>query len=105
MSLNIYGASDDLVEIEGHVTEEIGCFQRPVKLEIGTRETGGLRVIAVYAPKGSKYGVWRLSVEPLDEDIVVPWPVSVETKGYSCVIRIHCPDDVPVFRKGKRVGP
>ena len=30
--LRIYGASDDLVELEGDLNEEIGCYGAPVEI-------------------------------------------------------------------------
>lgn len=106
MSIDIYGASDDLVEIEGHVSEEIGAYDKRVAIEVGTMATGGLRVLAEYSPKDSTVGVWRMSVEPLDEDVRIPWPVQVDMseRGYSCVVRVVCPDDTPVFHDGERLG-
>ena len=39
----IYGASDDLIEIDGDISDEIGCYdhKRPIKFEVsdGTKAT------------------------------------------------------------------
>lgn len=93
--LRIYGASDDLVEIEGDVSEELGARDRQRTITIGD-DKGGLRVIAKYAP-GSR-AVWRLSVEPIDEEVPIPWPVHVELAepGYSCAVVVDCPPGTPV---------
>ena len=103
--IRIYGVSDDLVEIEGDVEEEIGCYDKAVTLEVGGAK-GGLRVVAEYAPRhaSSDVGVWRLGVEPIDEDVPIPWPVRVELaeRGYSPVINIDCPPGTPVQRKGAK---
>jgi hypothetical protein len=96
MSLRIYGASDDLVEIEGDVQEEIGCYDTQVTLEIGGLD-GGIRVIADYGV--DKAAVWRLALEPVDEDVPVPWPVRTELggRGYSLVIIVDCPPGTPIY--------
>jgi hypothetical protein len=95
--LRIYGASDDLVELDGIVYDELGAYNSHRVITVGD-DKGGLRVIAEYAPKHIKTGagVWRLSVEPIEEDVPCPWPVRVEVKGYSTHIVIDCPEGTPV---------
>lgn len=93
--IKVYGASDDLVEIEGDVRDEIGSTGGG-QVIIGD-EAGGIRIVAKYAvAKG--IGVWRLGVEPIDEDVPVPWPVRVEQteRGYSLAVIVDCPPGTPV---------
>lgn len=105
--LRIYGASDDLVEIEGHFEEEIDCYDSAVVITVGWPEASpgenarGLRVYIRYAPDWAKTGVWPVAVAPLDDDAEIPWPVSVTLggRGYSSELTIDCPDDVPVSWK------
>jgi len=61
MKTKIYGASDDLIEIEGAVSDEIGCYdhKRPIKFECsdGTKASifydGDWKIHVFFA--GSKY--------------------------------------------------
>jgi hypothetical protein len=61
MKTKIYGASDDLIEIEGDVSEEHGCFdhKKPINIEVsdGTKGTifydGEWKINVVFA--GNKY--------------------------------------------------
>lgn len=110
MALKIYGASDDLVEIEGHFTEEVDCYDKNVLITVGWpeasagEESRGLQILMKYAPKWTDSGVWSAELAPLDEDVKIPWPVSVKLgeRGYTVEVIIDCPDDVPVtFKKIK----
>jgi len=102
--LKIYGASDDLVEIEGHVREEFNVIDRPCRVRVGTANDGGVDVVMLYG----KSGMWGASIELLDGDgeldncAPIPWPIEVR-KGlrgieasYSVVVEIACPDGTPV---------
>lgn len=105
--LKIYGASDDLVEIEGHVEDEIDCYNTSVVVTVGWKEAApgrdaqGLHVKMTFAPKWTETGVWTAELSPLDEDVEIPWPVYVKLggRGYSAEVLIDCPDDVPVTWK------
>ena len=107
----IYGASDDLVEIEaeGPYGDEIGCFDDSVTIEVGDRQSGGLRVVMEYATaRADAAGVWSAAVSPLDEDVPIPWPVRVvlAERGYSPVVEIDCPSDTKIgARRGESGGP
>lgn len=110
MALVIYGASDDLVEIEGHFEEEVDCYDRAVRVTVGWPEASagedsrGVHVLMRYAPKWVETGVWTAEISPLDEDVEIPWPVTVKLggRGYTAEVHIDCPEDVPVtFKKLK----
>lgn len=94
MGLTIYGSSDDLVELEGEVREEINADHAEIR--IGT-DLCGLVVTADYAPRKAGGAVWRLAVEQVDEDVPLPWPVRVEPRhAYSPQVVIDCPPGTTV---------
>lgn len=111
--LKIYGASDDLVEIEGSIEDEINCYDASVEFTVGYPEPApgrniqGVKIIMRYAPKWANAGVWTAEIFPIDEDIDIPWPVSItlSERGYSAQVLVDCPIDTPVkWRKIKNVG-
>ena len=69
--LKIYGASDDLVEIEGHVVDEIDCYDSNVILTVGwldektPQASRGLYVIMRYSPSHLGNGCWSAELAPL----------------------------------------
>jgi hypothetical protein len=90
--LRIYGASDDLVELEGIVDEEIPGDDVTITVgELGFE--GGLTVRALY---GRINACWEMAVGLLDEDEPIPWPVTVTHKGYTVTVEISCPDGTKV---------
>lgn len=101
--LRIYGASDDLVELEGIVDQELGCYG-VAKIRVGTDE-GGVDVLMAYAPFRGGGGTWAAMLAPLDEGVPIPWPVAIkhrERRGeveYSVVVEIDCPTGTPVSRE------
>lgn len=103
MGIQIYGASDDLVEIEGDVRDEIAPGRA---IMVGGHERG-VRVVMKYAV--GKVGVWRGCVEQIDEGVPM-FPVTVveadpggkpDPKSYSVKVCIDCPPGTPVM-VGKR---
>lgn len=109
--LRIYGASDDLVELEGIVSDEVNHVGGgPVRLRIGD-DTGGLFVVMKYS--AGPGAVWSARIEQIEDDVPIPWPVTVRTQdpqnhcgvaGYTVIVEIGCPEGTPVFRGKKRVG-
>lgn len=104
--IKIYGHSDDVVVIGGNYTGETKSGH---KILIGTLECG-LFVSMQYAP--SKSGpVWRASIEQINEDILLPWPVTIvnaEPSGYplstySVMVIVDCPIDTPVKSKNTKI--
>jgi hypothetical protein len=96
MGLRIYGASDDLIEIEGDVREEIGSYDKDCTIQIGDK-TGGLLVTMSYGKRGT--ACWSAEISLIDEGIPIPWPVTVclgESCEYSAQVDIYCPADTPV---------
>lgn len=97
--LKMYGASDDLVEIEGKNPgcDEIGCFDHDVVVTVGDETTGGVRVAWHYG------GEWTAEIGPLAEGVPIPWPIRVRgadarlrESDYSAVVEIDCPETVAV---------
>lgn len=98
--IRIYGASDDLVEVENDARplrpgepDEIGHFNRPTLLRvtpIDGAERGGLLVRMRYASFPG--AVWSAELAQIDEDEPIPWPVTVRhgkpSRGYSVVVEI-----------------
>jgi hypothetical protein len=103
--IRIYGASDDLVEIEGDVQDEVS----PGKMiKIGTDEKG-MYVTFRYAANKKSGGVWRGTVEQIEEGIPM-FPMTVglaeasgfpDPRSYSVLFTIDCPPGTPVW-VGKR---
>lgn len=112
--VSVYGASDDLVELEGGVDDEIGCYEKPVEIEFGhpgpDSDGKGVRLLVEYAPGGS--AVWRIAVEPLDENVEM-FPCRIpglggdgavtftdgvrkQGKGYTPLLVVECPSGTPV---------
>lgn len=115
--IRIYGASDDLVEIEGHPSgDEVGCYDRDVFIVLGNAETGGVAVRMSYAPqlgKGVAFGCWTAEIGQLDEDVAIPWPITLTTAkrnpkapecGYSVCVNIDAPADVPLVYSAVKHG-
>jgi hypothetical protein len=101
MLYKIYGASDDLVEIE-HLDEagepipgagdEYNCDG--ANIVIGNPEASegknaeGIRIGMRYA----KGGCWEARVAPIDEDVPCPYVVTVMVEKYSAVVLVLCPN-------------
>jgi hypothetical protein len=98
--LTMYGGSDDLVELEGIVVDEISMFGDGVVVTVGDPETGGVLVKWRYAQGPGS--TWSAEINMFDEGVPVPWMVSVkhrikrEEVGYSVVVSIDCPKGTPV---------
>ncbi len=95
MKLKFYGASDDLMEVEGGIREEWGCFGRPCILRVySPKSDEGLLVIGEYGRTGV-WATWMLGAAQLDEGVEIPdWDIRVcNSHAYSCCLEIECPDD------------
>lgn len=92
-----YGASDDLIEIEGvKGGNEFGIFK--VGPYIAAFNLGGkMRIHSIYD------GCWSFAVGQVDEEIPLPdWPIRIKWpggRGYSTRLEIDVPDDVKVFQE------
>lgn len=105
MNLEIYGASDDLIEIDGDIREEFYAKSYGKNLEGNsfalTRWEGdqieGMEVHVRYEATGC----WSVGISQLEEDKPLPdWGASLSGDGYTAkLILSNVPDDV------KLVGP
>lgn len=99
--IRIYGASDDLVEIEGDHNEEVDALNDEVKVTIGT-DAGGLLVLMRYAAGGMGFATWTAEVGQMAENVEIPWPVHIghamrgSRVGYSVTVEVDCPPGTPV---------
>ena len=101
--VKVYGASDDLVQIEGDIkgADEFGCFDVQPRFILSTGG-GALWIDAVYN------GSWAFAVgveSARDDEGMPPWPIRREWGTdcpYSETLIIECPDDATVRRTGKR---
>jgi hypothetical protein len=97
--LRISGASDDLVEIEGDHRDEISST-KPVLFVIGNdKPTQGENSAGVHLRM--EYGempgaTWAATISPIDEDVPIPWSVSVASERYTAVVAIDCPKGTPI---------
>lgn len=91
--IEIYGASDDCVEVSGcegadeFYADGKGCWQGDL---VGPGGTEQLRVRAEYGPDG----VWVISLAQTDESVPFPaWGNGIEQapNGYSVLVRIDAP--------------
>lgn len=97
--LRFYGASDDLLECEGAIREEIGCFNKPGVYHLKS-EDGELLIVGYYLDSG----LWSIGVSQVAENIPLPaWPVtySVHECGYSPQVTILVPDDTALVLPGE----
>ena len=82
--LKIYGHSDDLIEIEGDIEDEIGCFDSDVEI-IASDGT------ILFAHYGSPElgGVWKISVEKLGVGTKMTHTPAVDEDGdYSDIVTV-----------------
>ena len=104
--IRIYGCSDDLVEIEcpGR-SDELSVIGEDAEIMLGWDEpqpgegTRGLVVTVAYDGPGT----WTAKLSQIDDGAPIPWPVTVKAfdtvrarVGYSVVVEIDAPDDVPI---------
>jgi hypothetical protein len=101
-AFKFYGASDDLFEMDGPLSEEqCDCGNGRVMAYHLKAAGGELIVAAVYAPDVFPDGTWLVGVSPATEDTPIPdWPTRFETgphaTSHSATLVIECPDDVTI---------
>jgi hypothetical protein len=102
MPFKISGHSDDIVCISGDVEDEVS---NGANIVIGIAEASegqdafGIRVKMRYV----KGGVWQAGIEPIDEDVACPWPVTVTVERYTAVVNVDCPAGTPISWKKTRM--
>ena len=97
--IQLYGHSDDCFEVEGEFRgeNEYSCYNKPVTIMIHdfTFDTDVV-VTGEYAPS-NRAAVWRISVEPIDEDKPMPkMKILVAENGYSPVLILDCSENTVV---------
>lgn len=102
MSVTIYGASDDLIEIAGcKGADEFNASMKdndnPLMAEfVLSGEGGQIRIVALYD------GCWSFAIAPVDEEVPIPaWPIkmSLHERGYSTLVEIDVPGVPVIVRK------
>jgi hypothetical protein len=102
--IRFYGASDDLLEIEGAIDDEVSDVGGRIEVMLTGPVFGAMIVRAEY----TKDGVWLLGCSQADEDHALPWPVRIEpgtvaTCGYSVVLVVDAPDGAELtVKQGER---
>ncbi len=102
MALKISGHSDDLVCIDGDVSEEFDVYKNGgVDLLVGCHEpqqgqnSYGVIVRMTYAK--DERALWSTEISQIGEDVLCPWEVALTFEGYSPTVHISCPPGTPVF--------
>ena len=105
-TLTIYGASDDLIEMEGVPgADEFGAWGNGEGGIRGSFVLGGqMRILAIYG----KRGCWSFALGQVDEGIPFPdWPIRIKQNlirgevGYSTQVEIDVPDGVGIVREDR----
>lgn len=93
LAVTIYGASDDLIEVEGcKGADEFSAYANDLAVwggDLIAPDGTQMRVYAIYD------GCWHFSVGQVEEDVRLPgWPVQIlqHESGYSTLLRIEAPD-------------
>lgn len=92
----IRGHSDDVVCIEGDVTDETSAGK--------SIRIGQVIVVSMHYMSG---GVWGARVRQAGDGMGFPWPVAIVAGHgrYSVEVRIDCPPGTPVSVGGKVINP
>lgn len=90
--LTIYGASDDLVEIEG-VAGADEYNAEDVRLLVTCPDGRAAEVHVAYVSGG----VWAITYQPSDEDVEAP-EGRIDCNGYTARLTLDVPDGTKVHR-------
>lgn len=87
--IQIYGYSDDLVEVEGDVSDEYSVYDRAAWLRIDDPVDGTSVIIT--GEYGKHSAVWTFSVEPVGDGVpMMPVKILAHENGYSPLLTIEC---------------
>lgn len=114
--LKIYGESDDLVYMEG-IGEMVMCcptckreLDQPAEAVVGSGseefgtgyfkvivgdEKGGVVIIMRFDER-AKHAPWSAEILVVDEDVLIPWAVTVKSRNHSALVEIDAPDGTPL---------
>ena len=98
-TLKIYGASDDLVEVEGLKQWPHGAEEFPVnRRDRGTFVLGGKLFIRV--TYGKLASTWSIEVTPVMEDMKLPWDIKMYLdERYGLTLEVsNLEDDVTLIQ-------
>lgn len=100
IKIEAYGASDDLVEVEGcSGGDEFTHYNAGIwRGDLVAPDGGSLRLHIFYD------GCWHVAVGQVDEEFNFPnWPISFrqEAAGYSTVLTVEAPDGTRLTNVGK----
>lgn len=100
MQLKIYGASDDLIEVEGDIREEfyakkVGEHVDGLTLTLSRIINGAVEGLDVHV-RYERGGVWSVGVSQLDEDVDLPdWGIRLSSNAYTSILELdRIPEDV-----------
>jgi hypothetical protein len=104
-TLHVYGASDDLVELDGFISDEFGCLKGTWTRELIAPDGAGLIVTVKYL---SKRCTWAVGIAPRGDErddyaFTLPdWNARFNAKSepYSAVLSLDVPDGT-ILRKVK----
>lgn len=98
IKIEAYGASDDLVEIEGcEGADEFNHYKGVWRGDLVAPDDASVRLHIFYD------GCWHVAVGQVDEDHDFPnWPISFrqEAAGYSTVATVEAPDGTRLTNVG-----
>jgi hypothetical protein len=101
--LRVYGASDDLVELEGAISDEYNTPAGGLELVLTAPDGSALVVTALYTKAG---GTWAIGVAPAEEGEDLPdWIRTVRTSpscGYSAELVLDVPEGTIVKSTERR---
>ena len=104
-TVTIYGASDDLIEVEGSILPEPDEFspaqKSPGVVKIEDPEGGRLLVFVQYASNDLS-PCWMIGLSQVDENDLLPaWPIrwAIHERGYSMKLEIDLPDGAVITQQ------
>ena len=108
-TITIYGASDDLIEIEGSTLPEPDEFspapKNPGVVKIEDPDGGRLLVFVQYAANNLS-PCWMIGLSQVDDEDLLPhWPIrwSITERGYSMKLEIDLPDGSVITKELPRI--
>jgi hypothetical protein len=96
MKIRIYGASDDLIEVEGDgITDEFNTYEKGYAMWRGDLRAPNGEVMRAHAVL-SNDGCWSIALgQAYEADPFPTWPVTVTrhpNMSYSTMVEIEAPD-------------
>lgn len=89
--LTISGSSDDLIEIEGVISDEFNYINDPCHMRISSPDGRSVRVTVEFDDEGC----WAVALHP-DEEDKPGYAGTVLVTGYTTKLTLDVPDDVSI---------